>query len=74
MSPLLKILYSDVLVAVHIDIIICYTSSCETVMSLSQENAADLHSLRKNPLTLATTVGVKRIDPVKNNSLYHCTV
>ena len=60
--------------AVHIDIIICYTSSCEIVMSLSQVNAADLHSMGKNPLTLAMTVGVKLIDPVKNKSLHHCTV
>ena len=71
MSPLIKILYSDVLMAVHIDTIICYTSSCEIVMYLSHENAADLHSLGKNPLTLATVVGVKHIDPVKNKSLFH---
>jgi hypothetical protein len=55
-SPLIKILYSDVLMAVHIDTTICYTSSCKMVMSLSKENAADLHSLGKNPLTLMTTV------------------
>ena len=43
-------------------------------MLLSQENADDLHSLGKNPLTLATTMGVKHIDPVKNKSLFHWTV
>jgi hypothetical protein len=56
LSPLTKILYSDVLMTMHIDTTIFYTSSCEMVMSLSQENAADLHSLGKNPLTLMTTV------------------
>jgi hypothetical protein len=61
LSPPFKILYSDVLMAVHIQTIICYTSSCEIVMPLSQENAADLHSLGKNPLTLATMEEVKHI-------------
>ena len=37
-------------------------------MSLTQDNAVDLHSLDKSPVTLATTVGGKHID-VKNISL-----
>jgi hypothetical protein len=40
-------------------------------MSLTQENATDLHSL-DSPLTLAMKVGGKRIDPVINVSLYYC--
>jgi len=71
---MIKILYSDVLMAVHIDNTICNTSSCETVMPLSQENAADHHNLGKKPLTLATAVGVKHTDPVKNKRLHHCRV
>ena len=38
------------------------------VMSFTQENAIDLHSL-----TLATTAGEKHADPLQNISLYPCT-
>jgi hypothetical protein len=40
---------------------------------LAQQNAAELHSLAEVPtVSLATTVGVKRTDPVKNISLFRC--
>jgi hypothetical protein len=41
------------------------------ILSLTQENAVDLHSVG-SPLTLTTTVGGKHTDPVKNMSLYQC--
>jgi hypothetical protein len=42
-----------------------------TLLSVTQENAVDLQGM-SSPLTLATTVGGKHTNPVKNMSLYHC--
>ena len=42
----------------------------QLVLSLTQENAFDLHSLG-SPLTLSTTVGDEHIRAVKNVSIYH---
>jgi hypothetical protein len=47
------------------------TPYVQIVLSLTQENAVDLHSVG-SPLTLPTTVGGKHIDRVKNMGLYLC--
>jgi hypothetical protein len=41
------------------------------VQSVTRENAVDLHSVDKSPLTLTTAVESQHTDPVKNISLYH---
>ena len=46
-------------------------SKAINVKSLTEENAADLQSV--SPLTFMTTVG-ENIDPVRNMSLYPCTI
>jgi len=40
-------------------------------MSLTQETAVDLHRLGSSPLTLATTVGAKHVNPIQNTNLYN---
>jgi hypothetical protein len=41
------------------------------LLSLTQENAVDLHSMGQVALTLATTVGGRYIDRVQNMSMCH---
>lgn len=47
--------------------------SVTTVLSLTQETAADLHSVGRSPLTLTMTIGGgKRQDTIKDMSVYQC--
>ena len=48
-------------------LVLMSTTTKAQVLLLTQENAADLHSLGRE----ATTFGGKHIDPVKNMSLCH---